>query len=43
MVTEILEVLARQPGEVAADCTLGFGGHAENSWRVSPRVAGSSR
>ena len=28
MVAEILEVLAPQPGEVAVDCTLGFGGHA---------------
>ena len=28
MVAEILEVLAPQPGEVAVDCTLGYGGHA---------------
>lgn len=28
MVTEILTVLAPQPGQVAVDCTLGFGGHA---------------
>ena len=28
MVAEILEALAPRPGEVAADCTLGFGGHA---------------
>lgn len=28
MVTEILGVLALQPGEVAVDCTLGYGGHA---------------
>ena len=28
MVTEILEVLAPKPGEIAADCTLGYGGHA---------------
>ena len=28
MVAEILEVLALQPGELAVDCTLGFGGHA---------------
>ncbi len=28
MVSEILAVLALQPGELAADCTLGFGGHA---------------
>jgi 16S rRNA (cytosine1402-N4)-methyltransferase len=29
MVGEILEVLKPQPGEVAADCTLGYGGHAK--------------
>jgi 16S rRNA (cytosine1402-N4)-methyltransferase len=29
MVAEILEALAPQPGEVAADCTLGYGGHAQ--------------
>lgn len=29
MVEEILEVLALQPGEIAVDCTLGYGGHAE--------------
>lgn len=28
MVTEILEVLAPRPGDVAVDCTLGYGGHA---------------
>jgi 16S rRNA (cytosine1402-N4)-methyltransferase len=28
MVREILEVLAPAPGELAVDCTLGFGGHA---------------
>ncbi|HTS18112.1 MAG TPA: 16S rRNA (cytosine(1402)-N(4))-methyltransferase RsmH [Verrucomicrobiae bacterium] len=28
MVAEILEVLKPQAGEVAADCTLGYGGHA---------------
>jgi 16S rRNA (cytosine1402-N4)-methyltransferase len=28
MVAEILEVLAPQPGELAVDCTLGYGGHA---------------
>ena len=28
MVAEILDVLKPQPGEVAADCTLGYGGHA---------------
>ncbi|MFZ0829250.1 MAG: 16S rRNA (cytosine(1402)-N(4))-methyltransferase [Verrucomicrobiia bacterium] len=29
MVAESLEVLAPQPGEVAVDCTLGYGGHAQ--------------
>jgi len=29
MVAEILAVLAPLPGEVAVDCTLGYGGHAE--------------
>lgn len=29
MVVEILAVLAPQPGETAVDCTLGYGGHAE--------------
>jgi 16S rRNA (cytosine1402-N4)-methyltransferase len=28
-VAEILEVLAPQPGQVAVDCTLGYGGHAQ--------------
>ena len=28
MVREILEALAPMPGEIAVDCTLGFGGHA---------------
>ncbi len=28
MVTEILSALAPQPGEMAVDCTLGYGGHA---------------
>ena len=28
MLDDILAVLAPQPGEVAVDCTLGFGGHA---------------
>ena len=27
LVAEILSVLALQPGEIAVDCTLGFGGH----------------
>ena len=29
MVAEILEVLRPQPGELAVDCTLGYGGHAQ--------------
>ncbi len=29
MVAEILEVLAARPGDVAVDCTLGYGGHAQ--------------
>jgi 16S rRNA (cytosine1402-N4)-methyltransferase len=29
MVAEILDVLSPQPAEVAADCTLGYGGHAQ--------------
>jgi 16S rRNA (cytosine1402-N4)-methyltransferase len=29
MVAEILEVLAPKPGELAVDCTLGYGGHAQ--------------
>jgi 16S rRNA (cytosine1402-N4)-methyltransferase len=37
MVAEILEVLDPQPGEIAVDCTLGYGGHArEILTRVSP-------
>jgi 16S rRNA (cytosine1402-N4)-methyltransferase len=28
-VPEILEVLAPQPGQIGADCTLGYGGHAQ--------------
>ena len=29
MVAEILAALAPKPGEIAADCTLGYGGHAQ--------------
>jgi len=29
MVAEILEALAPKPGDVAVDCTLGYGGHAQ--------------
>jgi len=37
MVQEILDVLAPQPGEIAADCTLGYGGHArEILSRIQP-------
>lgn len=37
MVAEILEVLAPQPGELAVDCTLGYGGHArEILARIQP-------
>jgi 16S rRNA (cytosine1402-N4)-methyltransferase len=28
MVLEVLQVLAPKPGEIAVDCTLGYGGHA---------------
>src|SRR5262249_9309673 len=38
MVAEILEVLAPKPGEVAVDCTLGYGGPARgNLARIQPR------
>jgi 16S rRNA (cytosine1402-N4)-methyltransferase len=37
MVAEILEVLAPKPGDVAVDCTLGYGGHArEILTRIQP-------
>lgn len=29
MVAEILEILSPQPGQIAVDCTLGYGGHAQ--------------
>lgn len=29
MVAEVLEALAPRPGEIAVDCTLGYGGHAQ--------------
>lgn len=38
LLPEILELLAPQPGDFAVDCTLGYGGHAEEILR---RVAGS--
>ncbi len=40
MVDEILAVLALQPGEVAVDCTLGFGGHSRD---ILPRLAPGGR
>ena len=40
MVDEILAVLALQPGEVAVDCTLGFGGHARE---MLPQLAPGGR
>jgi 16S rRNA (cytosine1402-N4)-methyltransferase len=36
LVAEILELLAPKPGEVAVDCTLGYGGHAQE---IIPRLA----
>jgi 16S rRNA (cytosine1402-N4)-methyltransferase len=37
MVQEILEALAPEPGQVAVDCTLGYGGHAQEILaRISP-------
>jgi 16S rRNA (cytosine1402-N4)-methyltransferase len=37
MVREILEVLAPKAGEIAVDCTLGYGGHAQEILaRMSP-------
>ena len=37
MVQEILEVLAPVPGAIAVDCTLGYGGHAQEILaRISP-------
>jgi 16S rRNA (cytosine1402-N4)-methyltransferase len=35
MLSEILDVLEPKPGQVAADCTLGYGGHAEE---ILPRL-----
>ena len=40
MVEEILAVLAPQPGEIAVDCTLGFGGHTE---RILPHLLPGGR
>src|SRR5215469_9565764 len=40
MVPEILEVLAPKQGEIAADCTLGYGGHAQE---ILPRLLPGGR
>jgi len=40
MVAEILEALAPRPGERAADCTLGYGGHARE---ILPRLQPGGR
>jgi 16S rRNA (cytosine1402-N4)-methyltransferase len=40
MVQEILEVLAPQPAEIAVDCTLGYGGHAQE---ILPRIQPGGR
>ena len=40
MVAEILEVLSPKPGEVTIDCTLGYGGHAQE---VLPRLQPDGR
>lgn len=40
MVEEILSVLVPRPGEVAVDCTLGFGGHAR---AILPRLLPGGR
>jgi 16S rRNA (cytosine1402-N4)-methyltransferase len=40
MVAELLEVLAPKPGELAVDCTLGYGGHAQE---ILPRLQPGGR
>src|SRR5438309_5836340 len=40
MVAEILEVLAPRPGDIAVDCTLGYGGHAQE---LLPRLQPGGR
>jgi 16S rRNA (cytosine1402-N4)-methyltransferase len=40
MVAEILEILGPRPGETAADCTLGYGGHAQE---LLPRLQPGGR
>jgi 16S rRNA (cytosine1402-N4)-methyltransferase len=40
MVSEILRVLSPKPGEIAVDCTLGYGGHAQE---ILPRLQPGGR
>lgn len=40
MVAEILDILAPKPGDIAVDCTLGYGGHAQE---ILPRVLPGGR
>lgn len=40
MVEEIMSVLAPKPGEIAVDCTLGYGGHARE---ILPRLLPGGR
>jgi 16S rRNA (cytosine1402-N4)-methyltransferase len=40
MVAEILEIFSPRPGEVAVDCTLGYGGHAQE---ILPRLQPGGR
>lgn len=40
MVEEILSILAPEPGEIAVDCTLGYGGHARE---ILPRLLPGGR
>lgn len=40
MVPEVLDVLSPKPGEVALDCTLGYGGHAQ---AILPRLLPGGR
>jgi 16S rRNA (cytosine1402-N4)-methyltransferase len=40
MVQEVLSALAPQPGQVAVDCTLGYGGHAQE---ILPRLQQGGR
>ena len=40
MVAEVLEVLNPQPGEIAVDCTIGYGGHARE---ILPRLQPGGR